>query len=74
MMTNDCPEAVIFHFLPLLGGHRLTIFAWWKEENWNVFLRCTLLIIGDSLNTILHRSTYSHDVALVDQGGSRPTF
>ena len=30
--------------------------------------------VGDSLNTTLHRHTYSHDIALVDQGGTRPTF
>ena len=30
-------------FLSLLGGHWPTIFAWWNEDIWVMFLRCLLV-------------------------------
>ena len=71
MMTNDCPEALMISFsYLLLGGHPPSIIAWWKVENWNVFLRCCWGFIEHY--TI--QAHYNHDIAFVDQGGIRPTF
>ena len=72
MMTTDCPETLVIHFQPFLCGQKLTL-AWWNED---LLLRdlisCALIVDGNSLT--LHRSTHKHDIALVDQDDTKPTF
>ena len=41
-MISDFHEAKYLPFLPLLGGHLPTIFAWWKEENLIFFFEMLL--------------------------------
>ena len=72
MMTNDYHKALVIPFQPLLGGQKLTL-AWWNEDLLlRYFIYCAWIVYGNSLT--LHRRTHKHDIALVDQGGTRPTF
>ena len=72
MMTTNCPKALVILSQPLLVGQKPTI-AWWDE---GLLLRslisCAWIIDGNSL--ALHRRTHKYYIALVDQGGTRPTF
>ena len=72
MMTTHYPEALVIPFQTLIGGQKPTL-AWWIED---LLLRylifCAWIVYGSSLT--LHKCTHKHDIALVDQGGTRPTF
>ena len=72
MMTTDCPEALVIPFQPLLGGQKSTL-AWWNEDFLLRYLISYAWIVDENSLT-LYRPTRKHDIALVDQGGTRPTF
>ena len=72
MMTTDCPKALVIPFQPLPGGQKSTL-AWWNEDLlFRYLISCAWIVDENSLT--LHRRTHKHDIALVDQDGTRPTF
>ena len=68
-MTIDCPEASLIPFQPLLRWP--PTYHFYLVEGGD--LGCLLEMLLKNVLT-LHMRTYSHDIALVDQGGARPTF
>ena len=72
MIITHCPEVLVIPFQSLLGGQKPTI-AWWNEDLLLRYLICCAWIVdGNSLT--LHKHTHKHDIALVDQSCTRPTF
>ena len=73
MIITHFLEALAIPFQPLLGGQKPTL-AWWNEEYLLLacLICCVYIVDGNSLT--LHKRTHKHYIALVGQGGTRPTF
>ena len=72
MMITHYPEALVIPFQPFLGGQKPTL-SWWNEDLLLRYLICCAWIVDGNPLT-LQRRTHKHDIALVDQGGIRPSF
>ena len=70
MMTSSCPKAIISLSYLCYVAIGLPFFLGGKRRIGMFFLRCCWRL-NEHYTTQAH---YNHDIALVDQGGTRSTF